>query len=264
MRPEISAYTAAHETLIVEPSEPFLFRGQSKVGPTFDDGRAWLFAPVTKTAVVHNFMFRDIVFVPPSGLLLRDNKAIAETKYLLGDEQYKQAKILWENVIEQPADQRVVIGANNAFRNYYHWLTQTIPAIHSAFHHAQGELCVALPHLTPWQERTIELLDLPPHSRLSVRFDRQYKFSSVEYSEYLSGVTAFSISLGAQNAFERMKRNAIRLGRPDCEFIYVARTDSKLRVLTNEEELIDAAQRLGARVIVPGQLRIDEQSRMPG
>jgi capsular polysaccharide biosynthesis protein len=80
----------------------------------------------------------------------------------------------------------------------------------------------------------------------------------------LSGVTAFSISLGAQNAFERMKRNAIRLGRPDCEFIYVARTDSKLRVLTNEEELIDAAQRLGARVIVPGQLRIDEQSRMPG
>lgn len=221
MRPEISAHTAAHETHIVESSKPFLFHGRSRVGPRLED-RAWLFAPIAATATIHHFVFRDAVFAPASGLLLREDKAVAETRYLLGDEDYDRAMVVCENVIEHTDDQHVIIGANNAFRDYYHWLIQALPAIHAAFCHAPEEVYLALPPLASWQERTIELLALPPHSRLKLRSDRQYRFRSAEYSEYLNGTAAFSISLVAQDAFQCMKRNAVTSHKPDSELIYVA------------------------------------------
>jgi capsular polysaccharide biosynthesis protein len=164
-------------------------------------------------------------------------------------------------LVPSAADGTVIIGCNTGYANYFHWITQTLPAIDYAVNRIgqAPRISVALPPLEAWQEDSLRLLDLATVRRITISDKtRQYAFHRAEYSEFLNGGSAFSQSATTRATFARL-RKAVERPTAVNQKIYVTRTDMTTLRMRNEAAIIEDVRKRGFEVIAPGILPLADQ-----
>ena len=126
--------------------------------------------------------------------LLSSAGFIKGTGYLLPDEFLDGLKINEDHIVRMDGIPSVAVGCNVAHRNYFHWITQALPAIDIALHR-DGQtrpLKVALPPLNSWQRDSLDILGCDLQDRITIEDpSRQYAFDDIEFSDVLNGSAAF-------------------------------------------------------------------------
>jgi len=190
------------------------------------------------------------------------NDYVRDTRYLTPEPVVRKFRVQDKADISTPVlPGPAIIGSNGPSFNYFHWMTQALPALDIALRR-EGQnrrVCLVLPALTAWQEDALRLLGHAAVPRVTVeRTERQYIFSEVEFSNILTGSTAFSRSEAVRDTFRRL-RDAVETTGPHDNAIYVARTDGGNRRMRNEAALIEGLSARGFQIITPGLLSLAEQ-----
>jgi hypothetical protein len=201
---------------------------------------------------VRSFDLRDVVLVASRMILFKDGERIAETRYIVGDRDYWIMPPAPRALREIGGDKTVVIGINLAFRNYYHWLMQSLPAIEYSVRRVGIENSVlALPSLAEWQEESLTMLGFGEVPRVQIEFDCHYHFENAHWCGYLNGATERFLSPLCLDVLDRMATHVAAI--PEApERIYVARMDTKNRVISNEPAMRRLLEGLGFVTVVPG------------
>jgi hypothetical protein len=186
------------------------------------------------------------------------------TGYLVSDEDMKGIEISRELVRKVSAVPPVIVGCNTAHRNYFHWVTQALPAIDWCSKRNGPGAVVALPPLNAWQKESIMLLG---HDELNIvtieDCSKLYEFEYLEYCNILSGQASFSLSRTVSDTYSRLRQKICNSPLATRK-IYVGRTDAEARRMRNEAELIEHLRKLDFEIVVPGNLSVAEQIQVFG
>jgi hypothetical protein len=186
------------------------------------------------------------------------------TGYLRPDDDLMQVSIADRNVIMSPEDSTVIIGCNLLYHNYFHWITQALPAIDFSLRRDGQVRTVALglPVLRPWQEESLRLLGYDGIKRVTLDDTTKfYGFKNVEFNGLVNGGASFCLSGTAYQTYSRLWQEVPKQS-PEGRKIYIARTDSLRRRMRNENALLDAMRARGFEIVVPGALTLTEQIRV--
>ena len=251
---------AAHEVLDLERSAPLDGQFDITLGDTFTDpGLRAHFARQEQTGAIRLYRLDDVTLDASLMLLLRGRSRITETRYFVSDQEYADTLVKPLPAIPLDPKDHYIIGCNRASHDYYHWLTQSLPAIDLSLRHpSHRKLTLVLSSLQPWQVETLTLLGYQDVPRLTLGLSDTFLLPSAEFSDYLGEATPQMVVRAAMATFRRMSQPVPWI-RGAAEAIYVARTDAPERVAENEAELIALLERQGVRIVVPGALSVAEQ-----
>jgi Glycosyltransferase 61 len=248
----------------IERARDFVPKGITALGESVASYDAeGLFAKNTRTRDVLTYEVSDIILDSFWCALIKDNRIIGESRYLLPETGYKTLQIRPHQVIYVGGGSTGIVGYNWGHRNYYHWLIQSLPSLDWPTRGIQSQQnkTLVLPVLSEWQEESLSLLGINNIDRIEVDLISQYHFDTVEYSEYLGGSTAYSVSLKAIETFDRMKCGVSGLSS-QTDRIYVARADTDQRKILNEGDVIDFLKSQGFRIVVPSEYCLADQIKI--
>ncbi len=259
---DVAIAGTAHAAHVVEPR-----RGMS--APAADDSRLALppdarelFGHDPGCAEILAYDFAGAELLAACGALARDGRILAETRYLLSDADYREELSTHRPIAAFPAGKTAVLGFNFAHHNYFHWTMQCLPAMDAALRRDDlRDPVLVLPPLTAWQEETLALLGLDAAPRFEAGLACRYPLPAVRYSGFLNGSASFFVSPVCMDILDRM---AARVDQPSGtpERLFVSRSDSATRVMTNEAEAARLAETYGFTTIVPGAYRVADQIRL--
>jgi capsular polysaccharide biosynthesis protein len=178
---------------------------------------------------------------------------------LIRGETFENFEIDFDHLIRDESSRPLIIGYNVGWYGYYHWLTQSLPAIDHSTRRRESEVRIALPALSPWQLELLDLLGAGGLERVKMNFFRHYSATHVEYSQFLNGATAYQISRKASETFLKVKTAAVVGDREGPRAIYIARADTKNRQMTNEDELVTYLSSNGVEIVYPTSLSVRAQ-----
>ena len=251
---------AAHEVLDLEHSAPLDGEFDITLGDTFTDpGLRAHFARQEQTGAIRLYRLNDVTLDASLMLLLRGRRRITETRYFVSDQEYADTLVKPLPAIPLDPKDHYIIGCNRASHDYFHWLTQSLPAIDLSLRHpSHRKLTLVLSSLQPWQVETLTLLGYQDVPRLTLGSSDIFLLPSAEFSDYLGERTPYMVVRAAMATFRRLSQ-PVPWMRGAAEEIYVARTDVPERVAENEAELIALLERQGVRIMVPSALSVAEQ-----
>lgn len=213
---------------------------------------------------IRSYRFTEAVLDGELRGLLNSAGFIRGTGYLLPDDFLEGLKIDESHLVRMGGTPSVVVGCNLVHGNYFHWLTQALPAIDIALHR-DGQtrpLRVALPQLNSWQRDSLNILGGDMLEPITLEdTGRQYAFENVEFSDVLNGGAAFCRSESAYRTYSRLRRT-VGSATAAASKLYVARTDAENRRMRNEDGLIAELESRGFKIVVPGSLSFLEQARL--
>ena len=211
---------------------------------------------------IRGFQVRNVGLDGEFRGLFSSGRFIHGTGYLVSDDIMDTVKVAkW---VYTEAEDTVIVGCNVAHANYFHWVTQALPAMDYAVHRPgqSRQIQLALPCLNTWQEDSLRLLGLAMHNRLNIQDPRvRYEIRKAEYCEITSGCATFSASAVTRETFRRLREAVERPASRDKK-VYVARTDAPTRKMQNEGGLIEEVRRRGYEVVCPGSIAFAEQVRL--
>lgn len=210
---------------------------------------------------IREFQFENVVLDGEFRGLFSEGHFVQGTGYLVPDETMAQFTISSPISIEQNAGELAIVGCNVAYSNYYHWITQALPAIDHAVRRFREtfDVSLVLPNVGRWQEESLRLLNLDEIKRVVIRDNtRGYFFRHILFSEYLCGSTAFTVSSTIADTYRRL-RESVQLPATQKKKVYVARLDATARKMRNEKQLIENLSRFGYEIVVPGSMSLAEQ-----
>ena len=185
------------------------------------------------------------------------------TGYIRSDDELIRFPIEADKIVEWPDDVIAIIGCNFCHHNYFHWLTQSLPAIDHALgrNDRDRNIMLVLPVLNAWQEESLRLLGYDRVRRATLDDPAKFhRFRTVEYSELIKGGASFKPSVVTRRTYTRL-RQAVPKTRWDGRRLYVARTDTDRRTMLNEDAVIEEMRRRGFEILVPGTMSMTEQIR---
>jgi len=252
------------KSLTLDAPDPPAARGSVTLGPSYDRLKTPLppIAPLQTGPAdpFYIYRLRDIILDASTMVLWQGSKPIPATLYLTGPEYELDAAAFLH---PEPTDarQHYIVGSNRAYNNYFHWVAQALPAIDWGLRlRRDREVTLALPPLRhPWQQATLALLGYPDVPRLTLDPSRQYLLSSAEYADFLGERMTWTVPATAAVAYARLRQAVPPAEDDGGDAIYIARTDTTRRVMTNEDAVISMLQRQGVRIIVAGQLPLQRQ-----
>jgi hypothetical protein len=214
---------------------------------------------------------QNALIVPPDyNIMTSDGKPIQESLYLSGQDQLAQSLVSRGKI--QTIDTNIDSDrqtnnnlyyyclANSICSNYYHWNIQCLAAtILLKALPASQDICILLPPLKPWQQRSLELAGLK-HYQTQPIGTQVREIATLIYPSLLSGNYVFNPWTGIASFFQNIKVAA--LGQIDFvanQSIYVSRLDNPRRKILNEELLIKKLTEIGFSIILLEQLSLDEQ-----
>lgn len=215
--------------------------------------------------LIRNYQILDAMLDGGFRGLFNAKGFIRGTGYLVPEDHMATLEMDEANIIRSPDDGTIVMGCNAAHSNYFHWITQCLPAIDFTLRRIgpDRKAALALPVLNAWQEESLRLLAY--HAVKRVIIDDKYKryfFGRVEYCEILKGKAAFSLSETTYQTYSRL-RAAVELDPAGSRRkIYVSRTDLPSRRMRNEDAVMAEARKRGFEIVVPGELSLTEQIRV--
>jgi hypothetical protein len=217
------------------------------------------FVARTTTGPMRAYRLRNVVLDASIMALFSGRQPIRETLYLVSQDDYEYALVKPLHPERTSPARHYILGCNVSDHNYYHWMTQSLPAIDWGLRNRrQLDAVLALPPLQTWQEESLALLGHADAPRLTLQPDRHYRLASAEYAEFLGDHMVRVISRAAAVTYARL-RHAVLPADDGGSEIYVARTDATNRVAVNEAELIAMLERQGVRIVVPGALPVTQQ-----
>jgi capsular polysaccharide biosynthesis protein len=211
-------------------------------------------------ADIRSYRFSQVVLHGEYWGLLNADGFILRTGYLLPDHFLANLGIDETCLVRSHDSTPVIVGTNVVSWNYFHWVTQALPAIDIGWHR-EGQarkLSVALPPLNQWQYDSMAMLGCDSLHRITIEKDKQYAFETAEFSDVLNGGAAFCLSQATGRTYARL-RQAVRPVASTPSRLYVARTDAEHRKMRNEDALMAELARRGFEIIVPGSLSFAEQ-----
>jgi capsular polysaccharide biosynthesis protein len=209
---------------------------------------------------VRSYRFAQVVLDGEYWGLLNADGFILRTGYLLPDHFLANLRIDQTRLVQSQGSIPVIVGTNVVHWNYFHWITQTLPAIDIGWHREgqARQLAVALPPLNQWQTDSLAMLGCAALHRITIEKDKQYAFQTVEFSDVLNGGAAFCLSQAAGRTYAKLRR-AVTPAAATPARLYVARTDAEHRKMRNEDALIAELAQRGFEIVVPGSLGFAEQ-----
>jgi hypothetical protein len=193
--------------------------------------------------------------------IFTDAGLVQATRYLTPDSYFQTLRRTPDTLLRPPDDEGpVIVGCNSAYTNYFHWVTQALPAIDLALRRdgQAPDARLALPPLRPWQEQSLQLLGHGSVRRVEITDrDRQYAFGVMEHCNVLTGAGAFTLSSAVAQTYQRLREAAPR--PQGSRKIYVSRTDSTHRIMRNEQSLIAGLVDRGFEILEAGSLDFAEQ-----
>jgi capsular polysaccharide biosynthesis protein len=212
---------------------------------------------------IRSYRFSRVVLDGEHWGLLNANGFILRTGYLLPDHFLENVAIDETRLVRADDNTPVIVGANVVEWNYFHWVTQALPAIDIGWQReAQPRaLAVALPPLNQWQRDSLDLLGCDTLRRITIENDKQYAFETVEFSDVLNGGAAFCLSEAAGRTYARLRQSVAPAASTPAR-LYVARTDAEHRKMRNEDALIAELVKRGFEIVVPGSLSFADQVRL--
>jgi capsular polysaccharide biosynthesis protein len=212
---------------------------------------------------IRSYRFSRIVLDGEYWGLLNADGFILGTGYLLPDHFLANVRIDENRLVRADDSAPVIVGANVVQWNYFHWVTQALPAIDIGWHREgqDRKMAVALPPLNPWQRDSLDLLGCGALRRITIEKDKQYAFETVEFSEVLNGGAAFCLSEAAGRTYARLRQSVSPAASTPAR-LYVARTDAEHRTMRNEDTLIAELVKRGFEIVVPGSLSFTDQVRL--
>jgi len=251
---------AAQEILDVERSAPLQGQFDIELGDGFaDPALRAQFARREISGPIGLYRLADVTLDASLMLLLRGRRRITETRCHVTDAEYADTLVKPLDATPHEATDHYIICCNRTWHDYYHWLTQTVPAIdwslQTEFH--RNPTLVLWP-LHQRQEETLALLGCQDLARLTLEISDTHHFPSAEFSDFLRAETPYMVSHAAMTTFRRLS-NRVAWRRGDAEAIYVARNDTRNWPMANEADLIALLERQGVRIVVPGALTFEDQ-----
>jgi hypothetical protein len=210
---------------------------------------------------ITGFQFIDVVLDGEFRGLFHSGRFIRGTGYLVPDEVMETVEVQEPRQVSVGTDETVIVGCNTGHANYFHWITQALPAADYAVNRAgqSWRIRLALPQLNAWQEDSLRLLGLGTVKRLTIEDPtKQYAIGRAEYSQILNGGAAFNNCASARGTYRRLREAVDRPAFRDKK-LYVARTDAPNRQMRNEQALIEEVRNRGYEVISPGSLSFVKQ-----
>jgi capsular polysaccharide biosynthesis protein len=262
--PEASLSESAAQVRDIEVSEQWVDASPTTLGQGFWDPRLQQdFRPVERTLDLRDHRLSQVFLDTIRMVLIRsDGHKIRETYYLMFPHEYDGASVRHDSVVWLDHHHDYVLGCNRGFGNYYHWMTQALPAIDWSLRNITSyNLKLALRKVGAWQEETLQLLGYNDVPRITLDESKHYFFPQVHYSDFLFGKTSFGVSVAANETYARLCDAALDGdSQPAEEVVYVARSDSAQRAMVNELEMIEALAREDVRIVVPGEHSVREQA----
>jgi hypothetical protein len=253
----------ANEVVLLEKTEPLGTELEVSLGDSF----AKLLPPRVveqftrreATAEVRAYRLRNVVLDTSMMALFNGRQPIPETMYMMNQRDYEYALVKPLYPEHTDPTRHYILGCNASAHNYYHWMTQSLPAIDWGLRNRRHpNVALALPPLQPWQEESLALLGHAGVPRLRLRPSAHYGLASAEYAEFLGSRMASILSRAAAATYARL-RQAVAPAPDGADEIYVARTDAANRIATNEAGLITMLAQQGVRIVVPGTLPVTQQ-----
>ena len=229
---------------------------------------AQVFALRTLVGRVRTIALPNVGFLPFVGMLYRGDRPIRQTRYLVSDHEYANARIA-DRTKHLPG--KVAIGFNRNYYNYYHWVAQCLPAIDWSLRFSDGAgVCVALPDLDQaWQRESLALLGYGAFERVRCEPHMSYGISDALYCEFLNGCAAFCVSRMALDTHRRIAARVSPIDGPAIpgagrgrRGLYIARTDTPNRPMANEPDVIGMMRRRGIDIMLPGATPFADQVRL--
>ncbi|NHO31348.1 DUF563 domain-containing protein [Acetobacter sp. LMG 1636] len=159
----------------------------------------------------------------------------------------------------ESSDQIAWAGFDHWNTNFYHWVAHTLPTICHFLKTASPDDVFLLPELTPWQQESIELMQLPRDRWKITQADRRYAFPHVVYTDFLRGRTDFTASETLTETSRLLRQAAGCSERPGSRLLFVERGCHANRRIPNEAELADGLKRVGFECVRPETLTVREQ-----
>jgi len=212
---------------VVAGSRPFFGAGGVRIGETITDPaiRSRLNRLSRLSSVTH-WRLRNVSLDPWLALMFADGEALEQTRYVVFEGEEVAAR---ERLAKGRMDLRgkhLWMGFNRVYSNYYHWITQCVPAI-ASYQDAST---------------TIDVADITYSSLLAT------------HSPSLFGHGVFDRMAG------RVAASTSTTGAP--RLIYVWRIDSRARPMSNEDALVELLLGYGVEPVILSSLNLDDQIRL--
>jgi capsular polysaccharide biosynthesis protein len=207
------------------------------------------FQPAGVTTTVRNYILENVVLDADTLVLLQDGGIIPETAYFVAQSKLTDLEVQATALVRVPPDEDIIIGYNNAYLGYQHWLTQCLPAIDWSLRQQRSRPHrLLLPKLEPWQEDLICLLGHGASPRLIPQPGAQYVLSRAEFAEFLNGSTSFGICRSALETARRILE-ALPSSPSVHKALYVPCLNPYYGVIRSEATIIELLQRYGVHVV---------------
>lgn len=221
---------------------------------------------------VYISLLKQATIVPPHFNLLSANEQIIEETLYLSQREKVQAflrgnsQVMPQPVFSMKTDESeyAFLLSNPGFNNYYHWTLQCLAsaALLPYVKRLYGiKPCILVPPMNQWRRRGLELAGLSDYC-IKVLQPCVQQLTNLIYPSLLSGQHSFCPWPGIVDFFGTLCKNShqeVRVVHKPSQFIYIARFDSNIRRLANEEELAEKLSKLGFQILNLSQLSLDEQ-----
>lgn len=274
---EAATYLQIHESAMIRPllrelaSEIIMLEEIPKCDdkPTYDFAKLmsnqhlnpcqnWVPRPHT----IRNYRVARAVLDGRFRGLFVDSKFVGDSSYLTPEQEIDELHLDGRNAIVYPdVHGPAIVGSNVATNNYYHWITQGLPAIDVALRRdgQDRNACIIVPKLTTWQEESLSLLGYDRIGKFVIEDPLQkYYLPEVEFSDIITGATSFSCSPLVKSTYRRL-RESVNKPQHAGRKLYIARSDAPHRKMRNEPAVIEGLMLRGFEVVEAGKMTFSEQ-----
>lgn len=145
-------------------------------------------------------------------------------------------------------------------RNYWHWHLQCLPnIILLEMAELLDKVTLIVPRLNDWQRASLEAMGISSCQYIEIS-DSAHKFETLIHCSFACGHTD-DLHPISTSIFKRIQNNLNVIPQGKTK-IYLARFDSRLRLLLNEREVADALQSIGYDIVTPGAVSYSDQVRL--
>lgn len=153
---------------------------------------------------------------------------------------------------------KYILGSNYGYNNYYHVVTQSLPAIYQSIKDIKLENYKLLIPENCLLLKMVVLLGLEEYI-VVLKEKYIYKIDKLLYPEVLKETY---VTPSKPKLYNNLFNHLIELVRTDkigSELIYISRLDATKRKMINEDILIKKLQKLGFQIVIPSLYSIEEQ-----
>ena len=257
--PRLSVVDCNVRRVVIEDSVESKANPNFQIGPglrALDGSRR--FAPASSTALIEYFELENVIFDGQTGAIFKQGVHVRETRY---STQPSHTFSVDNSRVVKSDDPRPVLIAFHAWHhNYYHWITQCLPAMSYALRLSdRAGMRLALPDLNAWQEHALALSGIPKAERCVVEPQKQYEVGRVAYTTFTQGASTYRPSRRALEFFRAMRSRVQQKATAADSVIYVSREDAPARAMANEGELTALLSQEGVEIVIPSQLSLEAQ-----